>query len=62
MLYKRYINELANEEYRISATDFRTWLIDNNMMEKFVKSAKTDIIQTAVDYSVMIATVKAVAI
>lgn len=61
-MYRRYINELVNEEYRISAADFRTWLIDNDLMERFIKSAKTDIIQTAVDYSVMIVTVKAVAI
>lgn len=61
-MYKRYITELTNEEYRISAADFRTWLIDNNLMKEFIKSAKANIIQTAVDYSVMIATVKAVAI
>lgn len=61
-MYKRYITELTNEEYRISVADFRTWLIDNNLMKEFIKSAKVDIIQTAIDYSVMIATVKAVAI
>ena len=64
-MYERYINELNeySEEYKISIKDFREWLINKNMMESFQKEVKeVGLVKTAIDYSVMIATVKAVAI
>ena len=64
-MYKRYINELNeySEEYKISIKDFREWLINKDMMESFQKEVKeVGLVKTAIDYSVMIATVKAVAI
>ena len=64
-MYERYINELNeySEEYKISIKDFREWLINKDMMESFQKEVKeVGLVKTAIDYSVMIATVKAVAI
>lgn len=64
-MYKKYINELNeySEEYKISIKDFREWLINKDMMESFQKEVKeVGLVKTAIDYSVMIATVKAVAI
>ena len=56
-IYEREIN--TNDYYRISVEDFKIWLLDNNLEDRFYKSLHDeDNYDIAVDFSIPISLVK----